>query len=92
MTRTYSVAEARSSLPAILDQAESGLDVELTRRGKPVAVVVSMREFERLRGDRPRFGEVYRNFLKTHSLDAIGVDDDCFASGRERGNGREVSL
>jgi prevent-host-death family protein len=92
MTRTYSVAEARSSLPAIIDQAESGLDVELTRRGKPVAVVISLREFERLRGDRPRFGAAYRTFLETHSLKEVGVDDDYFASGRERGSGREVSL
>jgi prevent-host-death family protein len=92
MTRTYSVAEARSSLPAIIDQAESGLDVELTRRGKPVAVVISLREFERLRGDRPRFGAAYRHFLETHSLKEVGIDDDHFASGRERGGGREVSL
>jgi len=92
MTRTYSVAEARSNLPAIIDQAESGLGVELTRRGKPVAVVISLREFERLRGDRPRFGAAYRRFLETHSLKEIGVDDDYFASGRERGSGREVSL
>jgi len=92
MTRRYSVAEARSSLPAIIDQAESGLDVELTRRGTPVAVVISLREFERLRGDRPRFGAAYRNFLETHSLKEVGVDDDYFTSGRERGSGREVSL
>jgi prevent-host-death family protein len=92
MTRTYSVAEARSSLPAIIDQAESGLDVELTRRGKPVAVVISLREFERLRGDRPRFGAAYRTFLETHPLKEVGVDDDYFASGRERGSGREVPL
>jgi len=92
MTRTYSVAEARSSLPAIIDQAESGLDVELTRRGKPVAVVISLREFERLRGKRPRFGAAYRHFLETHSLERVGVENDYFASGREKGVGREVSL
>jgi prevent-host-death family protein len=92
MTRKYSVAEARSSLPRIIDQAESGLGVELTRRGKPVAVVISLREFERLRGERPRFGAAYRHFLETHSLKEVGVDDDYFASGRERGSGREVLL
>jgi len=92
MMRKYSVAEARSSLPAIIDQAESGLDVELTRRGKPVAIVISVREFERLRGERPRFGAAYRHFLETHSLKEVGVDDDYFASGRQAGSGREVSL
>ena len=92
VTRKYSVAEARSSLPTIIDQAESGLDVELTRRGKPVAVVISVREFERLRGDGARFGAAYRRFLETHSLEEIGLDDDFFGSGREKGRGREVSL
>jgi prevent-host-death family protein len=92
MTRTYSVAEARSSLPAIIDQAESGVGVELTRRGKPVAVVISLREFERLRGDGARFGAVYRRFLETHSLEEIRLDDDVFASGREKASGRKVSL
>ena len=92
MTRKYSVAEARSSLPAIIDQAESGLGIELTRRGKPVAMVISVREFERLRGDGAGFGAAYRRFLETHSLKEIGLDDDFFASGREKGRGREVSL
>ena len=92
MRRTYSVAEARSSLPRIIDQAESGLDVELTRRGKPVAVVISFRQFERLLGDQPGFGVAYRNFLKTHSLEKVGIDDTLFASGRETGSGRKVSL
>jgi prevent-host-death family protein len=92
MAQQYSVAEARSSLPTIIDQAEAGLKIELTRRGKPVAVVVSLRQFERLRGDRPRFGDAYRTFLKKHSLEEVGLEDGFAATGREKGVGREVSL
>jgi len=92
MSHRYSIAEARASLPTIIDQAEAGLEIELTRRGKPVAVVVSFREFERLRADRPRFGDVYRSFLKKHPLDQVGLEDDVVASTREKGVGREVSL
>lgn len=92
MSRRYSIAEARSSLPTIIDQAEAGLEVEVTRRGKPVAVVVSVREFERLRGDRPRFGEAYRNFLTMHSLEEIGLEDDFVPSTRDKSLGRKVSL
>ena len=44
MTKRYSVAEARSSLPTIVDQVEAGQEIELTRRGIGVAVVVSLRE------------------------------------------------
>jgi prevent-host-death family protein len=92
MARRYSIADARTSLPTIVDQAEAGERVELTRRGKPVAVVVSLREFERLRGDRPRFGEAYKKFLDDHSLSEIGLDDDFVATTRDRSPGRKVSL
>ena len=92
MPQRYSIAEARSHLPTIVDQAESGVEVELTRRGEPVAVVVSTREFERLRGKRLHFGDAYKKFLETHSLREIGVEDDFAASIRDRTTGRKVSL
>jgi antitoxin Phd len=68
MTKQYSIAEARSNLPKIVDQAEAGAEVELTRRGKPVAVIISHRQTERLRSERPRFADVYKVFLRKHSL------------------------
>ena len=92
MSRRYSIAEARSSLPRIVDQAEAGVEIHLTRRGKPVAAVVALRVLERLRGERPRFGTAYQDFLKQYSLDEIGLDDDIFSRSREKSAGRKVSL
>jgi cellobiose PTS system EIIB component len=92
MSRRYSIAEARSRLPTIVDQAEAGLQIELTRRGQPVAVVVSCREFERLKSRRHHFGETYRKFLEQYSLDEIGLEDDFPASTRDRTLGRNVWL
>lgn len=92
MVKRYSIAEARSNLPSIVDQAEAGQQIELTRRGKPVAAVVSLRELERLRGERVSFGEAYRRFLKTHSLHEVGIDEDLLGSVRDRDPGRKVSL
>ena len=92
MSQRYSIAEARSRLPKIVDQAEAGVEIELTRRGQPVAVVVSHREFERLRGKRLHFRDAYRKFLKTHSLQEVGVDDDFATSARDRTTGRKVSI
>lgn len=92
MSQRYSIAEARSRLPKIVDQAESGVEVELTRRGRPVAVLVSHREFERLRGKRQHFADAYRKFLMTHSLQEIGVDDDFAAFLRDKTSGRKVSF
>ena len=92
MGQKYSVAEARSSLPTIIDQAEAGLKIELTRRGKPVAVVISFRQFQRLQGERPRFGDAYRSFLEKYSLEEVGLADGFVAAGREKGVGREIAL
>jgi prevent-host-death family protein len=92
MAKRCSIAEARANLPSIVDQAEAGQEIELTRRGKPVAVVVSLRELERLRAERVPFGEAHRRFLKTHPLREVGVDDDVFEAVRDRDPGRKVSL
>ena len=45
-----SIADARNRLPALVHQAEAGEAVTITRRGKPVAVVISFEEYERVRG------------------------------------------
>jgi len=92
MSPRYSIAEARTSLPSIVDQAEAGVEIQLTRRGKPVAAVVALHVLERLRGDRPRFRTAYQDFLTQYSLDDIGLTDDVFAGVREKGAGRKVSL
>ena len=92
MARRYSIAEARSRLPIIVDQAEAGVEVELTRRGQLVAVVVSRRELEQLRGRRPHFRDAYRRFLKKHPLEEIGVEQGWAASLRDKSSGRKVSF
>jgi prevent-host-death family protein len=92
MPRQYSIAEARSSLPDIVDQAEAGVEVELTRRGLPVAVVVSRRTFDRLRDKRGQFSEAYRRFLTRVSLDEIGFEQAERLTTRDKTTGRRVVL
>lgn len=92
MSKRYSIAEARSSLPTIVHQAEAGAEIELTRRGKPVAILISPRQLERLRSDRPGFSDAYTNFLARHSIEEINLETDFFESARDEGAGRKVSL
>lgn len=92
MSQRYSIADARISLPTIVNQVEAGQRVELTRRGKPVAVVVSLREFEQLRSERPGFRHAYREFLTKYSPNAIGLDAGFASSLRDTSPGRKVSL
>ncbi len=48
MKRTYSVAEARDRLPALIREAETVGYVRITRRGKGAAVILAERDFDRL--------------------------------------------
>ena len=92
MAHRYSVAEARAHLPSIIEEAEAGEAVELTRRGRPVAVVVSREELERLREGRRSFGAAYRAFRKVHALDKVGLEGDFAASVCDCSPGRQVKL
>lgn len=82
MAKRYSIAEARSNLPTIIDHVQAGAEIELTRRGKSVAVVISPSRLDRLRPDRLGFSNAYKVFLQKHSLEEIGLDSDFFASAR----------
>ncbi len=92
MSRSYSIAEARSRLPAIVDEAEAGREIELTRRGRPVAVVVSCQAFERLRGRGRHFSDLYRMFLERHALQEMGLDEHLRPSTRDKTVGRKIDL
>lgn len=92
MSQYYSIAEARSHLSTIVYQAEAGQRVELTRRGKSVAVVLSIGEFARLRAERRRFSDAYQRFLATHVLREVGVEECDFTAGRDRDAGRLTKL
>ncbi len=92
MPRSYSVASARAKLAKIVDEVESGEDVELTRRGKKVAVVMSAARYARLRGDRVAFIAAYETFRAAHLLEEVGVDPS-WATGLRQGDvGRSVKL
>jgi prevent-host-death family protein len=92
MRRSYSVADARVHLPEILDDVEAGKEIELTRRGRAVAIVISPEKYEALRGDQSNFDEAYRAFISRHALDEIGLEPDAFDSTRNQVPGRRVRL
>lgn len=91
MPREFSIAEARNQLPALVHQVEKGAPVRLTRRGKPVAVLVSLREYERLGPRRADLWEAIEAFRRETDLGDLDVDE-IFAGVRDPSPGREVEL
>ncbi len=90
--QSYSVAEARNRFAEIVHDLGKTASVEVTRRGKPVAVLISIEEYERLCSRRPDFWEAYQAFRKEFDLDNLNMDpDEIFADVRDKSPGREVN-
>lgn len=92
MGKSYSVADARAHLPEILNEVEAGKEVQLTRRGRPVAVVLSPERYDALRRERTTFGDAYRAFAERYAPGDIALEPDFFDSLRDRALGRRVRL
>jgi prevent-host-death family protein len=90
--KTYSVADARARLAEIVDQVEAGREVEITRRGRRVAVVVSASRYARLRAEPTSFWRSYEGFSKKHDLTELGLERSWAEDTRDRSSGREVKL
>ncbi|MEO6193244.1 MAG: type II toxin-antitoxin system Phd/YefM family antitoxin [Thermoanaerobaculia bacterium] len=92
MVKKYSIAEARDNFTSVVHEAEEGTRVELTRRGKPVAVLVGTEEFEQMTKGAPSFREAYENFRREHDLVELDMDpDEIFADVRDPSPGRDFN-
>ncbi len=90
MDKQYSIARARDGLPGIIHEVERGSAVELTRRGKPVAVIVSVQDYRRLSSGRIGFWDALERLRDSPDFEPI--DPDTFEGVRGRSPGRSVDL
>lgn len=90
-----SIREAKSKLSTLIRDAERGQVIHLTRRGQPVAVLVSEARYQRLasvrsRRDVMRFLEGWRREMIAKGLDF--ASDAEFAAAKDRAAGREFTV
>jgi len=82
-----SIAEARQNFARLIKRAEQGKTIEITRRGKPVAVLVSAAEYAAITGDRPSFIDATKRLRER-----LEIGDAEFKGLREKSPGRDISL
>ena len=92
MRKSVSVAEARQNLARLIRTAEGGRAVEITRRGEPVAVLLSASEYLQLKGERPAFEAAIESVRDRHGVRELEIVDSDFEGLRDEAEGREVSL
>ena len=82
--------DAKNRLTRIVREVEQGKTIELTRHGKPVAVLIGIEEYTRLK----KAGDTYLQDLNRF-YDRWGHDEsgqDPFDGIRDTGPGRETVL
>ena len=88
MSTSKSISEARKHFPDIIQGATDGEITEVTKRGEPVAVIISIAEYKRLTHEKGFFMDGVRQ-LQTEitSLD----DSDEFQPERDAGQNRDFT-
>jgi prevent-host-death family protein len=91
MLKRYSITQAKSNLSHLVGEVEKGDRVELTRRGKTVAVLIGVESPEALsQGEVRGFREAYQEFLRTHDLVTLNIDpDEIWGDVRDPSPGRD---
>ncbi len=90
MARTCSIAETRDQLPKLIREVEGGEPVRITRRGHPVAVLVSEAEFRRLTDSSPALLDDYQRWRSAWRPEDCTLPDRYFESLRDTQPGRDV--
>lgn len=92
MLNTYSIAEAKAHLAQVVRQAEERGPVELTRRGRPVAMVISIPDYQRL-GGKPKPGwDAVAQVRREYDFESLDIDpDEVFTEEKDRSPGKDFS-
>ena len=88
-----SIAEAKNQFPRLVQQAEAGERVSITRRGRPVAVLLSVQDYERLLNPLPDLAGFLSTWRAQMQAAATSYPEAGeFEQLRDNTPGREVDL
>ncbi len=87
-----SVAEARRNFARLIQRTQKGRAIEITRRGEPVAVLLSAADYLALSGERPSFIDAARRVRDRLGVGDLEIGEDDFDRLRDGAPGREISL
>ena len=92
MDKQFSIADAKNKLTSIIRDVEEGNSLQITRHGKPIAVLLSIREYELLKTKKGDFWSKLIKFRQEMEKEKIEITDADFMDLRDSLSGREVNL
>ncbi len=91
MMPSFPISEALAHFAQIIHDLKLVSRVEVTRRGWPVAILISVEEFEKLRSGNVGFASAYDAFRGTVDLVEARIEPEVFESLRDASSGWEMS-
>jgi prevent-host-death family protein len=92
MKSQLSISEVKNKLTSIIHDIENGGQIQVTRHGRTVAVLLSVNEYEDLIGKKEGLWEKYLTFRSHISKSGLDMDDSVFDTVRDRSAGRDVEF
>lgn len=83
MPKQLSIAEARNRFANVVHETERSGPVEVTRRGQPVAVILSIKDYRRLSAKKRGFWEAYEKLHNDPTLPKVDIDPAIFEGLRD---------
>ncbi len=87
--RQVSISKARETLPSLVRDAQRGMTVTLTRRGEPVAVVISTDRYHTYAKSSIPLRRALDNFRSAFDLEQLDIES-IYEGARDRTEGRDV--
>jgi prevent-host-death family protein len=84
VSKQLSIAEARNQFANVIHETERSGPVEVTRRGQPVAVIVSIKEFRRLTARKGGFWAAYQKWKADPKFRDVDIDPSLFEGVRNK--------
>lgn len=77
------ISKLKNHLPELVHKAEEGEDIQITRHGKPVAVIVSQERYNRMVTNAPNLATTFKRWRAMHP-DVEGFTDEEIRQMHER--------
>lgn len=85
MNKTVSIAQARDNLVALLKTLRRESVIRITRRGTPVAVLLSVEGYDRLTSGKTGFWSAYSRFRQQVDIAELEIGPEVFEADRGGG-------
>ena len=85
--KEVSISSARQNLPSLVRDAQRGMTVTLTRRGEPVAVMISTDRYRTYAKSSVPLGRALDNFRSAFDLEQLDIES-VYEGVRDRTEGR----